>query len=105
MTDHAAEGTPVGRRVFLGMLGLGAAGLSPGATAVTFKSFDKVYTESLTLEQASRADVLVAHQMEDKPITTDHGGPVRLYVAPMYGYKSCKWLGEIQVVDKVQPGY
>jgi DMSO/TMAO reductase YedYZ molybdopterin-dependent catalytic subunit len=84
---------------------LDTAGLSPGAAAITFKSFDKVYTESLTLDQARRPDVLVAHQMEDKPITDDHGGPVRLYVAPMYGYKSCKWLGEIQDVDKVAPGY
>ena len=49
--------------------------------------------------------MLVALQMEDKPITQSHGGPVRLYVAPMYGYKSCKWLGGIQVVDKVHPGY
>jgi DMSO/TMAO reductase YedYZ molybdopterin-dependent catalytic subunit len=30
---------------------------------------------------------------------------VRLYVAPMYGYKSCKWLESIEVVDKLVPGY
>jgi DMSO/TMAO reductase YedYZ molybdopterin-dependent catalytic subunit len=23
----------------------------------------------------------------------------------MYGYKSCKWLGTIEVVDAVHPGY
>ena len=34
-----------------------------------------------------------------------HGGPVRLYVAPMYGYKSIKWLSHIEVVDRVDPGY
>ncbi len=39
------------------------------------------------------------------PITAEHGGPVRLYVAPMYGYKSLKWLSEIRVVDKVEPGF
>ena len=27
------------------------------------------------------------------------------YVAPMYGYKSCKWLDGIEVVDHVIPGY
>ena len=26
------------------------------------------------------------------PLSDEHGGPVRLYVAPMYGYKSLKWL-------------
>ncbi|HEY1739834.1 MAG TPA: molybdopterin-dependent oxidoreductase, partial [Acidimicrobiia bacterium] len=49
--------------------------------------------------------VIVAYQLDQKPISTDHGGPVRLYVAPMYGYKSIKWLNGIQVVDRVEPGY
>jgi DMSO/TMAO reductase YedYZ molybdopterin-dependent catalytic subunit len=84
---------------------LDRAGVQSSAKAITFRSFDGVYTESLTLDQARRPDVLVAHQMHDKPITRDHGGPVRLYVAPMYGYKSCKWLGGIEVVDQVQPGF
>jgi DMSO/TMAO reductase YedYZ molybdopterin-dependent catalytic subunit len=39
------------------------------------------------------------------PITTEHGGPVRLYVAPMYGYKSIKWLSAIRVVEDAVPGY
>ena len=38
-------------------------------------------------------------------VTADHGGPVRLYVAPMYGYKSIKWLNRIEVTDKVVDGY
>ncbi|CAL9340991.1 molybdopterin-dependent oxidoreductase [Streptomyces sp. enrichment culture] len=84
---------------------LDAAGVrSPGA-AVRFTCFDGAYTESLTLEQARRPDVLVALDMQDKPITHAHGGPVRLYVAPMYFYKSAKWLSGISVTDKVVPGY
>ena len=55
-------------------------------------SFDGVYTESLTLEQARRDDVIVAYELEGSPLSDAHGGPVRLYVAPMYGYKSMKWL-------------
>jgi DMSO/TMAO reductase YedYZ molybdopterin-dependent catalytic subunit len=84
---------------------LDRAGVQPGAQALRFTSFDGVYTESLTLEQARRADVIVAYEMQGKPLTSDHGGPVRLYVAPMYGYKSCKWLDGIEVVDRVIPGY
>jgi DMSO/TMAO reductase YedYZ molybdopterin-dependent catalytic subunit len=38
-------------------------------------------------------------------VTHDHGGPVRLYVAPMYGYKSVKWLSGIEVTDQVIEGY
>ena len=75
------------------------------ATAVDMESFDGVYTESLTLDQARRDDVIVAYELDGKPISSAHGGPVRLYVAPMYGYKSLKWLQRITLVDKVEPGY
>jgi len=71
---------------------LGSAGVRPEARALSFGSFDGAYTESLTLKQARRADILVALTMYGKPVTRAHGGPVRLYAAPMYGYKSCKWL-------------
>ena len=84
---------------------LDIAGVRPGAGAVRFTCFDGVYSESLTLEQARRADVLVALRLEDKPISHHSGGPVRLYVAPMYFYKSAKWLASIEVTEKVQPGY
>jgi DMSO/TMAO reductase YedYZ molybdopterin-dependent catalytic subunit len=84
---------------------LAIAGPRSNAAAVLFKSFDGAYTESLTMDQANRTDVLVALDMLGKPVTRDHGGPVRLYVAPMYGYKSIKWLSEIQVADRVVPGY
>ncbi|MFG3204612.1 molybdopterin-dependent oxidoreductase [Streptomyces sp. NPDC048192] len=84
---------------------LDAAGVRPTAKAVHFTCFDGAYTESLTLDQARRPDVLVALRMQDKDISHDHGGPVRLYVAPMYFYKSAKWLSGITVTDHVQPGY
>ncbi|MDQ1373215.1 MAG: hypothetical protein QOJ09_553 [Actinomycetota bacterium] len=80
-------------------------GVKSTAKALTFSSFDGTYSESLTLEQAHRPDVIVAYSMEGKAIPARHGGPVRLYVAPMYGYKSCKWLDTIDVVDQVEPGY
>ncbi|MGW5660550.1 molybdopterin-dependent oxidoreductase [Streptomyces sp. NPDC003758] len=84
---------------------LDAAGVQSSAAAVRFSCFDGAYTESLTLDQARRDDVLVALKMQDKPVTHDHGGPVRLYVAPMYFYKSAKWLSGITVTRDVRPGY
>ena len=84
---------------------LDAAGADQRAGAVSFRSFDRTYTESLTMQQARRDDVIVAYQLQDKPIGAEHGGPVRLYVAPMYGYKSCKWLEEVRVAPAVEPGY
>jgi DMSO/TMAO reductase YedYZ molybdopterin-dependent catalytic subunit len=74
-------------------------------TGVEFLSYDGTYTESLTMAQARRADVLVVDTLEGKPIGRAHGGPVRLLVAPMYGYKSCKWLAEIRVTPRAVAGY
>lgn len=84
---------------------LQAAGVRPGAAALRFTCFDGVYSESLTLDQARRPDVLVAYGMQDEPVAAVHGGPVRLYVGPMYFYKSAKWLSGITVTDRVTPGY
>ncbi len=85
---------------------LTTAGVKTSARGVTFTSFDGEYTESLSLDQAFRDDVLVAYRMDgSQPISHIHGGPVRLYVAPMYGYKSCKWLERITVENAVRAGY
>lgn len=81
------------------------AGVAANGKALRFSCFDGAYTENLTLEQARRPDVLVALRMQDEPITHEHGGPVRLYAAPMYFYKSAKWLSGISVTDRVVPGY
>ncbi|WP_370416270.1 molybdopterin-dependent oxidoreductase [Streptomyces fradiae] len=84
---------------------LDVAGVRAGAGAVRFTCFDGTYTESLTLDQARRDDVLLALRMQDAPVSHAHGGPVRLYVAPMYFYKSAKWLSGITVTPTVRPGY
>ena len=81
------------------------AGVKEGAVALSFESYDGADSESLTLDQARLPDVIVAYRMLDAPVTTEHGGPVRLYVGPMFGYKSLKWLSAIRVVDEVIPGY
>ncbi|MDX6246636.1 MAG: hypothetical protein QOE76_4359, partial [Frankiales bacterium] len=47
-------------------------GVKAAAKALTFTSFDGEYTDSLTLDQATRPDVLVATQMLGKPVTRDH---------------------------------
>lgn len=92
------EGVPLSRI-------LQTVGVRHGAVALSFHSYDGVDTESLTLEQARLPDVIVATRMLGAPITTEHGGPVRLYVPEMFGYKSLKWLSAIRVVDAVEPGF
>jgi DMSO/TMAO reductase YedYZ molybdopterin-dependent catalytic subunit len=84
---------------------LDAARPTVGAAAVRFRSFDGTYTESMTLEQARRPDVIVALEMLGGPVSHDHGGPVRIYAASLYGYKSTKWLSSIELTHEAVPGY
>jgi len=84
---------------------LAAAKPESDAVALKLTSFDGEYTESLTMEQATRDDMLIATTMYGEPLELKHGAPVRLIAAPMYGYKSIKWLEGIEVTRSVMPGY
>lgn len=81
------------------------SGVKPEAKFVKFYSGDGIYTDALSLEQASMDDVLVAVLHDGKPIHRDYGGPVRLIVPRMYAYKSVKWLDRIELIDKEHIGY
>lgn len=81
------------------------AGAHPDAVAVNFGSYDGADSESLSLAQAYTSDVIVAYEMYGETVTREHGGPVRLLVPQMYGYKSLKWLSSIHVMDKQLLGY
>jgi DMSO/TMAO reductase YedYZ molybdopterin-dependent catalytic subunit len=81
------------------------AGMSDKAGAFAFTSFDGQYTESLSVEQARQSGAIIAYSMLGQPVTKEHGGPVRLYVPGMYGYKSIKWLSGIDAVKKLEYGY
>lgn len=72
---------------------------------VRFFSADGVYTDTLSGSQVDLGDVLLAFEKDGKPLSADRGGPVRLVVPPMYGYKSVKWVDRIEVVHEVTPGY
>lgn len=84
---------------------LAASGVQSGGKALILRSHDGTYTDSLTLDQATDEEAMVATHLDDATVTQQHGGPARLVVIPQYGYKSVKWLSEIEVVDRVIPGY
>ncbi len=68
----------------------------PDARFVSFYSMGGVYSDSLTLEQASQSDVLLAYGMYEKPLSPEHGSPLRLVVPKMFGYKGPKWLDRVE---------
>ena len=75
------------------------------ATAVRFTSLEQPYNDSLTLDQARLHDVLLALELDGKPLTRPHGSPVRVVIPEMYGYKGVKWLTKIELLDHQPTGY
>jgi DMSO/TMAO reductase YedYZ molybdopterin-dependent catalytic subunit len=84
---------------------LAAAGLRPDARVLTFTSAEQPYVDTLTLEQAKLPDVMLAYEMDGKPLAREHGAPVRVVIPEMYGYKGVKWVSRITVSVDAQPGY
>jgi DMSO/TMAO reductase YedYZ molybdopterin-dependent catalytic subunit len=76
-----------------------------GAHAVKFYSFDGVYTESLSMEQARHPDVLLAYKIDHKPLPRSQGAPLRLVVPGMYGYKFAKWVNRVELIPQPIDGY
>ena len=74
------------------------------ASFVVLHSHDG-YTTNLALEDFAAADALLAHSWQGRPITREHGGPVRLIVPHLYFWKSAKWLQRIEFATADHPGY
>jgi DMSO/TMAO reductase YedYZ molybdopterin-dependent catalytic subunit len=77
----------------------------PSGSALQFVSMEQPYVDYLTLQQASLRDVMLAYEMDGKPLLQEHGAPLRLIIPEMYGYKNVKWLERIDVVPQAEPGY
>ncbi|MGZ4394300.1 MAG: molybdopterin-dependent oxidoreductase [Gaiellaceae bacterium] len=75
------------------------------ATALTFTSAEKPYTDSLTLAQAELKDAMLAYGMNGKPLSRAHGAPVRVVIPDMYGYKNVKWVKRITLTSAPETGY
>jgi DMSO/TMAO reductase YedYZ molybdopterin-dependent catalytic subunit len=84
---------------------LAAAKPQSSANALEFVSMEQPYVDYLTLQQASMHDVMLAYEMDGKPLPREHGAPVRLVIPEMYGYKNVKWLTGINLVPQIEQGY
>lgn len=84
---------------------LAEAGPVKDAAWLRFVSDEVPYDDTLSLEQAFLPDVLLATAMDGVPLPRPHGGPARVVMPQMYGYKSVKWVTRIEVVADYRPGY
>lgn len=54
-----------------------------------FKALDG-YTACILLEDLLQGDVLLVDRLQGEPLPLEHGGPIRLIVPQLYGFKSVK---------------
>jgi sulfoxide reductase catalytic subunit YedY len=74
------------------------------ARAVEFISFGDgifggVYYDTQRLEDVVKPECLLAYEMNDAPLPTIHGAPLRLRVENQLGFKMVKWIREIRFVE------
>lgn len=74
------------------------------AKFVTLHGYDG-YTTNLPLEALLDDDVMLAHSVLGYPLTTAHGGPVRMIVPKRYAWKGAKWLEAIELHEFDRPGF
>jgi len=63
------------------------------------------YTTNLPLEHITGGKAWVVWSFDGKPLTPDHGGPVRLLVPHLYFWKSAKWVTSITLMDHDEHGF
>jgi DMSO/TMAO reductase YedYZ molybdopterin-dependent catalytic subunit len=79
-------------------------GIKPGVKWVMFHCAEG-YTAPVPLQDAMIEDSLVAFKVNDKQLAPEQGFPARSFIPHLYGWKSAKWLTEIEFLSQYVDGY
>jgi sulfite oxidase len=92
---------------------LGLAGIGEEARHVAFTGLDRdvesgtgaPFGGSVPIERAVADRVLLAYEMNDRPLAPEHGFPLRAVVGGYVGARSVKWLSEITLQMEPSDNY
>ncbi|MGD2132359.1 MAG: sulfite oxidase [Maricaulaceae bacterium] len=91
---------------------LAEAGVQDGGDEIVFFGADRgvedirgleveqSFGRSMHVDDAMRAEVMLAYEMNGAPLNLYHGAPLRLIVPGWYGVANVKWLHQIHVQDR-----
>jgi len=71
------------------------------ARFITFECADDYY-ESLDMATALHPQTFLCYEMYDRPLTREHGAPLRLNAPTKIGYKQAKYLTSLKVTDVLE---
>jgi len=63
------------------------------------------YTTCILLSDLASSQAMLVWSVGGEALDDEYGGPLRMVVPNLWGYKSCKWLTQIDFVDKYATGY
>jgi DMSO/TMAO reductase YedYZ molybdopterin-dependent catalytic subunit len=78
---------------------------NPEANYVRFSTVGGSYTTVVSIKDLENPRVLLANGVNGDWIEPEYGGPLRMVIPNLWGYKSCKWVGEIDFIDQMEGGY
>jgi len=76
----------------------------PKADHVNFYSYSG-YTTAVPLSDLSYPKVMLVYGVDGEPLEPEYGGPLRMVVPNLWGYKSCKWLVRIEFIQGMIGGF
>jgi len=80
---------------------LQAVGADLSARFVYVECADDYY-ESLDMATALHPQTLLCYEMYDRPLTREHGAPLRLNIPTKVGYKQAKYLTDLKVTNVLE---
>ncbi|RIE16854.1 sulfite oxidase-like oxidoreductase [Candidatus Cryosericum septentrionale] len=63
------------------------------------------FTANLPLEALLADDTMLVWEWNGLPLTSEHGGPIRLLVPSLYAWKDAKWVSGFEFLTEDRPGF
>ena len=77
----------------------------PKATHAIFNSYGGTYTTAVSLSDLDAPRVMLVTGVAGEPLEIEYGGPLRMIIPNLYGYKSSKWLIQVEFTNHMEGGY
>jgi len=75
------------------------------AARYAFFSAASDYSTCVLLSDLAASSAMLAWGVGGQPLEAEYGGPLRMVIPNLWGYKSCKWLTRITFAAKYETGY